>query len=248
VLAFHLSTIFADVDPRAEIRIEEWSRGAIDIALTREKVAVEYDGKFFHSDNVNGGRDDRKALALRTAGWELIRVREGELELSNFDIRSHGVHWKSRLAVWRLTCEIAESIIVNILRPRCTADAPLLEARYPHILESDVDYRAIYAANLERAERDPYYSEYERQRNVTAMCPFDFWNYTVHDELYDRRQRLAVIERRFAAYRALNGNVAANEDAYTFIDESCQRRAAIDEASKSTVTSSSSSSSSAMTD
>ncbi len=54
-----------------DVRIGRWS---IDILLPEEKVVVEYDGAYFHTDRID--QDTRKTLDLLKSGYRIVRVRE----------------------------------------------------------------------------------------------------------------------------------------------------------------------------
>ena len=49
-------------------------RSALDLALPDLKIAVEYDGWYWHMDAAE--RDDKKTAQLHAAGWTVIRIRE----------------------------------------------------------------------------------------------------------------------------------------------------------------------------
>ncbi|MBT2265970.1 DUF559 domain-containing protein [Rhodococcus erythropolis] len=49
-------------------------RSALDLALPDLKIAVEYDGWYWHMDAAD--RDDKKTAQLHAAGWSVIRIRE----------------------------------------------------------------------------------------------------------------------------------------------------------------------------
>jgi hypothetical protein len=67
-----------------------WANSAVaqvDVTGTfrGRKVAVEYDGIFYHSRAVSSVRDLAKTRALLDAGWAVVRVREGSLQPLDLD-------------------------------------------------------------------------------------------------------------------------------------------------------------------
>ena len=64
-----LSEEFSDAEQ--DFRIGPWR---VDVALGEEKVAVEYDGAYFHSGSLD--RDSRKTVDLLGRGYRVIRIRE----------------------------------------------------------------------------------------------------------------------------------------------------------------------------
>lgn len=48
---------------------------AIDIALPKEKIAIEYDGWFWHGHNVD--YDKQRDANLLAIGWKILRIRSG---------------------------------------------------------------------------------------------------------------------------------------------------------------------------
>ena len=58
-------------DAKQGVRVGRWS---VDVALVEEKVAVEYDGAYFHKEPLD--RDSRKTVDLLGRGYRVIRIRE----------------------------------------------------------------------------------------------------------------------------------------------------------------------------
>ena len=73
-----LSTIFTNVTNRKNILGFE-----IDVFLKDIKVAIEYDGKFFHDGDQKKEHDLRKQTALIASGHRFLRVREHPLQKIN---------------------------------------------------------------------------------------------------------------------------------------------------------------------
>jgi len=73
-----LSTIFGEVLNRQKILGFE-----IDILLKDKKVAIEYDGKFFHGNAKKEKHDLKKQVALISSGYRFLRVREHPLQKIN---------------------------------------------------------------------------------------------------------------------------------------------------------------------
>ncbi|AEF42732.1 hypothetical protein [Hoyosella subflava] len=63
-----------------------------DILLASHRIAIEYDSPGFHGDaHAADGNDPDKDAALRSAGWEVIRVRTGDLPLFGpYDVAASG--------------------------------------------------------------------------------------------------------------------------------------------------------------
>ena len=59
------------------------------MAYTRLKIAIEYDGEEFHTDDVDREHDERRRDALRRKGWIVIVVtverNRGRVPTSNGD-------------------------------------------------------------------------------------------------------------------------------------------------------------------
>lgn len=53
----------------------------IDVTLPERKVAIEYDGVFYHSSEEQKKRDEEKEKLLAEKGWKLIRVLDDGLSL-----------------------------------------------------------------------------------------------------------------------------------------------------------------------
>lgn len=67
----HFSERFSDSEQG--VRLGRWS---VDVLLRDERVAVEYDGSYFHRDSME--RDVRKTTYLLEHGYRVVRVRERE--------------------------------------------------------------------------------------------------------------------------------------------------------------------------
>ncbi len=68
-----LFRLLAERFPGAEqsVRVGRWS---VDVLLSEEKVVAEYDGSYFHKDNLD--RDTRKTADLLERGYRVVRIRE----------------------------------------------------------------------------------------------------------------------------------------------------------------------------
>lgn len=59
-------------------------RYSIDFALKKFKIAIECDGRYWHSDPTG---DDRKTAFLEKNGWKVVRLSEGVINNAS-DLRS----------------------------------------------------------------------------------------------------------------------------------------------------------------
>jgi very-short-patch-repair endonuclease len=59
----------------------EWKVGRydLDLALPARKVAIEADGRYWHSTAQQRERDARRDAMLRAAGWTVLRFGENEI-------------------------------------------------------------------------------------------------------------------------------------------------------------------------
>ena len=80
-LACELSTFFPEIDPTQnyKLSIPDGKPFLIDIAAPSLKLAIEYDGSYWHKDKA--GKDREKVKRLKAAGWSVLRIREEPLEL-----------------------------------------------------------------------------------------------------------------------------------------------------------------------
>jgi very-short-patch-repair endonuclease len=75
-----LASSFPDLVVDLGIEEVRWQRGhmaRVDAALIGSKVALEYDGSYWHASRVEADR--LKTRALLEAGWVVVRVREQPL-------------------------------------------------------------------------------------------------------------------------------------------------------------------------
>jgi hypothetical protein len=61
--------------PQAWVWVPGWGRAKIENAYLHLRIAVEYDGEEFHSEDQDVGRDGARREALCRAGWIIIVVR-----------------------------------------------------------------------------------------------------------------------------------------------------------------------------
>jgi hypothetical protein len=73
----HLEDLGHDVSIGVPIGTK-W-RGKIDAALVEGRIAIEYDGSYWHSREGSAERDLFKTRAMLDAGWTVIRLRAGGL-------------------------------------------------------------------------------------------------------------------------------------------------------------------------
>lgn len=80
-----LEHIFGNLETRSRVD-KVW----VDVLLKSEKVAIEYDGQFYHANRLK--QDRAKNQKLDALGYKVIRFREGALPLiSKHDLRPSGV-------------------------------------------------------------------------------------------------------------------------------------------------------------
>ena len=80
-LSFELSAFFElDVDDHAVNVPEHKRRWNVDVVLRSERIAIEFDGLYWHKSPEAHDRDKRKSEALESDGWHVIRVREYPLK------------------------------------------------------------------------------------------------------------------------------------------------------------------------
>ena len=53
----------------------------VDVTLPEKKIAIEYDGVFYHSSDEQKERDEQKEKLLAEKGWKLLRVVDDGLSL-----------------------------------------------------------------------------------------------------------------------------------------------------------------------
>lgn len=83
-LAFELRG-FLDVEVGDKSVQVTGARLQVDVVDRTRKIAIEYDGAYWHRDNV--ARDQEKTARLVSAGWRVLRVREEPLfELTDDDV------------------------------------------------------------------------------------------------------------------------------------------------------------------
>jgi hypothetical protein len=98
-----LSTVFGEIQPRGRVD-KIW----IDALLKTIKVAVEYDGEFYHKPRLD--KDVQKNNSLEKLGYQVIRFREGDLQkISDNDIQVpvnglHKIHIDALLQKLRERC------------------------------------------------------------------------------------------------------------------------------------------------
>ena len=84
-LLAELEHIFGNLEPRSRVG-KVW----VDVLLKSEKVAIEYDGQFYHSNRLK--QDISKNEKLAALGYIVIRFREGLLPfISDNDLRPSGL-------------------------------------------------------------------------------------------------------------------------------------------------------------
>ena len=91
-----------------------------DIVIPELRIAVEYDSTGRHGLEHVGRRQDadlRKDRALRRAGWEVVRIRTGRLELLGpWDLQVSGTGRKTVARLLEVFGEIRGELIVESYR------------------------------------------------------------------------------------------------------------------------------------
>ena len=78
IITFEIKTIFKNIDPKGfKTRLDGKLR-AIDIFIPSLKLAVEFDGSFWHKDKL--ALDKIKSEMLMDEGYKVIRIREEPLK------------------------------------------------------------------------------------------------------------------------------------------------------------------------
>ena len=78
IITFELITIFKDIDPRGFKTEINGKIKAIDIFIPLFKLAIEFDGSFWHKDKL--ALDKIKSEMLMDEGYKVIRIREEPLK------------------------------------------------------------------------------------------------------------------------------------------------------------------------
>ena len=84
-LFYYLKQIFNDCE--MEYRI--FSKYILDLYIPSVKIAIEYDGWYFHSDTSSKVRENKKDSLLQDNGIEVIRIKEQKDELENIEIKNN---------------------------------------------------------------------------------------------------------------------------------------------------------------
>lgn len=65
----------------------------VDIALKRLKIAVEWDGSYWHRGRNANEKDNRKNDLLISKGWKFIRVNDTQLSREEVEYRCDVILW-----------------------------------------------------------------------------------------------------------------------------------------------------------
>jgi hypothetical protein len=76
-LAHEIATVIPFDLSEHSVQLRSGRTSKVDIVITDLKMAVEFDGSYWHRDKVEN--DSEKTRALRDAGWVVVRVREAPL-------------------------------------------------------------------------------------------------------------------------------------------------------------------------
>jgi hypothetical protein len=82
-LRHELAWVFSEALEGKGFPMESGKLRKADIVIPALGLALEYDGAYFHSEELRPGRTDsdrRKTEAMRSAGYHVIRIREAPLE------------------------------------------------------------------------------------------------------------------------------------------------------------------------
>ncbi len=78
--------------PQVWVWVPGWGKVKVENAWEHLRIAVEYDGEEFHSEDADVSRDEERRDALRRAGWIIIVVRRDGLSGPGRDV------WLAELA------------------------------------------------------------------------------------------------------------------------------------------------------
>lgn len=74
-------------------------RYSIDYAVVHSRLAIECDGKYWHSSQEHIARDQKKDQYLREHGWTVLRLSDVSIKDGSFAIELS--------KIFHLTCDIA---------------------------------------------------------------------------------------------------------------------------------------------
>lgn len=97
VMRLVLDSIFS---PKAKVHRKQTTQGSsgknlqVDMLYPNLKLAIEYDGEFYHLNKED--LDENKTKDLQNCGWKVIRIREGKLDVIDplWDVRIRKSHKK----------------------------------------------------------------------------------------------------------------------------------------------------------
>ncbi len=78
IITFELKTIFKNIDPKGFKTILDGRLRSIDIFIPMLKLAIEFDGNYWHKDK--SALDKIKSAMLMDEGYKVIRIREEPLK------------------------------------------------------------------------------------------------------------------------------------------------------------------------
>lgn len=114
------SDVVLDVGVPTPVRWGRARRSEIDAVVSGWKIALEYDGWFWHKGDDRVLRDSTKTEALLEAGWSVLRVREstwgGSLPSLGFESERYAEVWHDRRDGFMVEDlgEVADTLVVLI--------------------------------------------------------------------------------------------------------------------------------------
>jgi len=123
IITFELKTIFKNINPKGFKTILDGRLRAIDIFIPLLKLAIEFDGSFWHKDKK--AIDKIKSEMLMDEGYKVIRIREEPLKKihENDIVSTHPYNGK----------EITDNIIKRILATYDIFKIPMLNKIYEYL-------------------------------------------------------------------------------------------------------------------
>lgn len=187
---YFVKQFFKDAENRAKLCNHNNAIIEADIYIPSIKVAVEYDGKYWHSKKAH--QDNIKNISLNSMGIFVIRVRDiGLPPLEDFDgmIFYHGYKQGGK----HMT-DIITGIIHELIRyaPDCLKEKMTsFSLSYNDYLE----YRPCFEANV--------YKQYV-ENNFTTHPAMIYWDYTKNKELNPKN--LSIDSNAFAWFKCPKGD------------------------------------------
>ena len=123
IITFELKTIFKNIDPKGFKTILDGQLRSIDIFIPLLKLAIEFDGSYWHKDKDT--LDKIKSELLVDEGYKVIRIREEPLKKihENDIVSTHPYNGK----------QITDNILKRILETYDIFKIPMLNKMYEYL-------------------------------------------------------------------------------------------------------------------